>query len=112
MPDAALLLDNITCTFRSNQGDGASYTAVKDAHIAIAPGEFVAVVGPTGCGKSTLLNVGAGLLSPSSGRVKVFGELLKGINHRAGYMFQGRSEERRVGKECVSTGRSRGSAYH
>src|SRR3546814_17231689 len=25
---------------------------------------------------------------------------------------QGRSEERRVGKECVSTCRSRGSAYH
>src|SRR3546814_19724153 len=80
MPYSALRLDNITCTFRSNQGDGASYTAVKDAHIAIAPGEFVAVVGPTGCGKSTLLNVGAGLLSPSSGRVKVIGELLKGIN--------------------------------
>src|SRR3546814_5219331 len=89
MPYSALRLDNITCTFRSHQGYGASYTAVKDAHIAIAPGEFVAVVGPTGCGKSTLLNVGAGLLSPSSGRVKVFGELLKGINHRAGYMFQG-----------------------
>src|SRR5690606_7187507 len=50
---------------------------------------FVSVVGPTGCGKSTLLNVGAGLLAPSSGQVKVFGETLKGVNHRAGYMFQG-----------------------
>jgi NitT/TauT family transport system ATP-binding protein len=38
------------------------------------------VVGPTGCGKSTLLNVGAGLLQPSSGTVKVFGEPLAGIN--------------------------------
>jgi len=46
------------------------------------------VVGPTGCGKSTLLNVGAGLLGPSSGSVSVFGEPLKGINRRAGYMFQ------------------------
>src|SRR3546814_11497164 len=27
-------------------------------------------------------------------------------------MQRGRSEERRVGKECVSTGRSRGSTYH
>jgi hypothetical protein len=33
-------------------------------------GEFVSVVGPTGCGKSTLLNVGAGLLQPSTGRVR------------------------------------------
>jgi len=88
MPDAALLLDKITCTFKSTQG-GQSYTAVKEAHVAIAPGEFVSVVGPTGCGKSTLLNVGAGLLSPSSGQVKVFGQVLDGINERAGYMFQG-----------------------
>src|SRR5690606_30187514 len=56
---------------------------------AIAPGEFVSVVGPTGCGKSTLLNVAAGLLQPSSGNVRVFGTPLAGINHRAGYMFQG-----------------------
>ncbi|HEU0230066.1 MAG TPA: ABC transporter ATP-binding protein [Burkholderiaceae bacterium] len=89
MPDAALLLDHITCTFKSNRGDNASYTAVKDAHIAVAPGEFVSVVGPTGCGKSTLLNVGAGLLAPSSGQIKVFGKPLKGVNQRAGYMFQG-----------------------
>src|SRR3546814_15578769 len=89
MPDAALLLENITCTFASNEGAGKSYTAVKEASIAIAPGEFVSVVGPTGCGKSTLLNVGAGLLQPSSGQVKVFGQPLHGVNHRAGYMFQG-----------------------
>jgi NitT/TauT family transport system ATP-binding protein len=89
MPDAALSLDNITCTFTSRDGASQGYTAVKDTSLAIAPGEFVSVVGPTGCGKSTLLNVGAGLLAPSSGQVKVFGETLKGINHRAGYMFQG-----------------------
>ncbi|MGB6102283.1 MAG: ABC transporter ATP-binding protein [Pusillimonas sp.] len=89
MPEAALSLENITCTFASNEGAGKSYTAVKDASISIAPGEFVSVVGPTGCGKSTLLNVGAGLMAPSSGQIKVFGEVLKGVNHRAGYMFQG-----------------------
>ncbi|WP_459694720.1 ATP-binding cassette domain-containing protein, partial [Achromobacter xylosoxidans] len=57
--------------------------------LAVAPGEFVSVVGPTGCGESTLLNVRAGLLAPSSGQVKVFGQPLSGINSRAGYMFQG-----------------------
>ncbi len=61
---------------------------MADTTLAIAPGEFVSVVGPTGCGKSTLLNVGAGLLQPSSGSVQVFGEPLAGINRRAGYMFQ------------------------
>lgn len=89
MADAALSLDAITCTFASREGDGRGYTAVENATLQIAPGEFVAVVGPTGCGKSTLLNVGAGLLAPTSGSVRVFGQPLAGINHRAGYMFQG-----------------------
>jgi NitT/TauT family transport system ATP-binding protein len=88
MTVAALALDNITCTFAARLSRAQRYTAVKDTTLRIAPGEFVSVVGPTGCGKSTLLNVGAGLLGPSSGTVSVFGEPLKGINRRAGYMFQ------------------------
>ncbi|NYT24784.1 ABC transporter ATP-binding protein [Alcaligenaceae bacterium] len=88
MAEAAVLLEDITCTFAARDGQG-SYTAVKGATMAVAPGEFVSVVGPTGCGKSTLLNVAAGLLQPSSGGVRVFGAPLSGINHRAGYMFQG-----------------------
>lgn len=89
MADAALSLDNVTCTFVSREGGGQRYTAVRETSLAVAPGEFVSVVGPTGCGKSTLLNVGAGLLSPTSGQVKVFGKPLAGVNQRAGYMFQG-----------------------
>jgi NitT/TauT family transport system ATP-binding protein len=84
----ALWLDNISCTFISKEDRSQRYTAVADTTLAIAPGEFVSVVGPTGCGKSTLLNVGAGLLEPSSGSVRVFGETLSGVNRRAGYMFQ------------------------
>ncbi len=89
---SALALDRITCTFISNDDPHQRYTAVKDVTLAVAPGEFVSVVGPTGCGKSTLLNVGAGLLAPSSGQVHVFGDeldaRLSGVNRRAGYMFQ------------------------
>ncbi|CUI70098.1 ABC transporter ATP-binding protein [Achromobacter xylosoxidans] len=89
MAEAALSLENISCTFVSRDDRSQRYTAVSDTSLAIAPGEFVSVVGPTGCGKSTLLNVSAGLLAPSSGQVKVFGQPLSGINSRAGYMFQG-----------------------
>ncbi|PWK36932.1 ABC transporter ATP-binding protein [Cupriavidus plantarum] len=88
MTTPALSLDNVTCTFVSREDRGQRYTAVRETTLTIAPGEFVSVVGPTGCGKSTLLNVSAGLLSPSSGTVRVFGEPLEGINARAGYMFQ------------------------
>ena len=64
------------------------YTAVEGVELRVAPGEFVAVVGPTGCGKSTLLNMIAGLRPPSAGKVYVFGERLEGLNRRAGYLFQ------------------------
>lgn len=85
-----LALENVTCTFRAAAGKG-SYTAVKDVNLTVGAGEFVSVVGPTGCGKSTLLNVSAGLLEPSSGTVKVFGDPLVGMNRHAGYMFQAES---------------------
>ena len=91
MAEAALSLEGITCTFVSRDDASRRYTAVQDVNLSIASGEFVSVVGPTGCGKSTLLNVGAGLLAPSSGQVRVFGQPLAGINKRAGYMFQGES---------------------
>jgi NitT/TauT family transport system ATP-binding protein len=89
---AALALERITCTFAARaaaKGDESGhYTAVQDATLTVAPGEFVSVVGPTGCGKSTLLNVAAGLLAPSAGSVAVFGSRLDGLNRSAGYMFQ------------------------
>ncbi|UCG98228.1 MAG: ABC transporter ATP-binding protein [Burkholderiales bacterium] len=84
----ALELADVTCTFVSREDRSQRYTAVSDVTLSVAPGEFVSVVGPTGCGKSTLLNVAAGLLEPSRGTVHVFGEPLRGINRRAGYMFQ------------------------
>jgi NitT/TauT family transport system ATP-binding protein len=68
--------------------DGGSYPAVERASLAVADGEFVAIVGPTGCGKSTLLNVAAGLVAPSSGGIEIFGAPLTGINRQAGYLFQ------------------------
>ena len=84
----ALELNEITVTFRSGDERESRYTAVAQTTLRIAAGEFVSVVGPTGCGKSSLLNIAAGLLEPSSGDVRVFGEPLQGINRRAGYMFQ------------------------
>ena len=84
---SAVSFEDITCAF-AGRGGAPAYTAVKDVTLAVGEGEFVSVVGPTGCGKSTLLNVAAGLLRPSSGTTRIFGEPLAGINRRAGYMFQ------------------------
>ena len=88
---AALALQDVSCTFIDRANPAARYTAVAGVTLSVGAGEFVSVVGPTGCGKSTLLNVGAGLLQPSTGSVSVFGQSLRGINTRAGYMFQAES---------------------
>ena len=82
----AVALTRVAVSFRL--ADGGAYPAVEHTSLAVADGEFVAIVGPTGCGKSTLLNVAAGLIAPSAGRVDIFGAPLAGLNRQAGYLFQ------------------------
>jgi NitT/TauT family transport system ATP-binding protein len=82
----AVCLSRVTVTFPL--ADGGAYRAVEHASLAVADGEFVAIVGPTGCGKSTLLNIAAGLIAPSAGEVDIFGTPLGGLNRQAGYLFQ------------------------
>src|ERR1700761_5321384 len=86
MTVTAVALEDATVAFRL--ADDRVYTAVEQASLAVADGEFVAIVGPTGCGKSTLLNVAAGLLRPAAGAVRIFGAPLAGLNRQAGYLFQ------------------------
>jgi len=56
-------------------------TALADADLEVAPGEFVSVVGPSGCGKSTLLRIASGLDDITAGSVAVG-------TKRLGYVFQ------------------------
>jgi NitT/TauT family transport system ATP-binding protein len=76
------------CTKQFPTPGGETYFAVRDINLKVEPGRFVSIVGPTGSGKSTILNMAAGLLDPSSGDVKSFGEPVSGVNRRASYMFQ------------------------
>jgi len=83
---AAVELDGVRIAFRLQGGE--TYEAVDSTRLLVGEHEFVAIVGPTGCGKSTLLNAVAGLLKPSGGSVRIFGDPLTGLNRRAGYLFQ------------------------
>jgi NitT/TauT family transport system ATP-binding protein len=83
---AVISLHGATKRFRTSSG--RVHTAVHDLTFDVAPGEFVAVVGPTGCGKSTTLALVSGLEPASAGQVLVRGEPVKGIPAGVGYMFQ------------------------
>ena len=83
---SAVSLSGVDVAFRLV--GGSTFTAVKQASLTVADGEFVAIVGPTGCGKSTLLNIAAGLMAPSAGTVDIFGQPLAALNRQAGYLFQ------------------------
>lgn len=84
----ALHFERVAVSFPPRNRTEISWRAVANTTLSVGEGEFVSVVGPTGCGKSTLLNVAAGLLAPSAGEVRVFGEALVNVNRHAGYMFQ------------------------
>jgi zinc/manganese transport system ATP-binding protein len=58
----------------------------------IPSGQIVAVIGPNGSGKTTLLQLLLGLIPPSAGTVKVFGETPQRGNRRIGYVPQHYSE--------------------
>src|SRR5437762_596272 len=82
----AIELDDVSRAFETPEG--RSYSALERISLAVSAGSFAAIVGPSGCGKSTLLNLVAGLLRATSGRVRILGQTLEGLNRQATYMFQ------------------------
>jgi polar amino acid transport system ATP-binding protein len=58
------------------------YPVLKAVSIGLGKGEIVSLIGPSGSGKSTLLRVLVGLLLPSSGAVKLDGQLIDYRNRR------------------------------
>jgi putative ABC transport system ATP-binding protein len=55
---------------------------LKDLHLKVPAGEFLALMGPSGSGKSTLLNLIGGLDRPTSGSVSIAGERVDELSDR------------------------------
>lgn len=69
--------------FRSVDEQIGSKLLLAGIDLAIAPGEQVAIIGPSGAGKTTLLRLCAGVLWPSRGHVVVLGQATGGLGPRA-----------------------------
>ena len=66
-----LVLRNISKTYGAGE---TAVDAVREASLAVEPGEILAIVGPSGSGKTTLLSVAGCLLRPTSGQVVILGQ--------------------------------------
>ncbi|GGQ28670.1 putative ABC transport system ATP-binding protein [Actinomadura coerulea] len=72
----SLALTDVVLTYPD--GD-RTLTALDRVNLAVGPGEFAAVAGPSGSGKSSLLAVAATLVTPGSGTVSVAGRDTAGL---------------------------------
>lgn len=78
-------IQGVTKSFDVREG---SFLALDEVNLNVNKNEFICVVGPSGCGKTTLMNVVSGLYTPSTGTVRVKGELVTGPGKGKGVVFQ------------------------
>ena len=69
-PSRVIELSQVTKVY--GEGEGL-VRALRGIDLAIAPGEFVAVMGPSGSGKSTCMNILGCLDTPTSGTYRFLG---------------------------------------
>ncbi len=82
-PDATAAL-----TFEDVSVDRGGRVIWSESTFQVAPGRFVAIIGPNGSGKTTLLHVILGLIPASAGRVQVYGRRPGAANDEIGYVPQ------------------------
>ncbi len=77
----ALEADDLSAGYRGS-------TVLDHVSFVVPQGAFAALIGPNGAGKSTLLRVLLGLVKPTSGSVRVFGEPVGAATGGIGYVPQ------------------------
>jgi phospholipid/cholesterol/gamma-HCH transport system ATP-binding protein len=88
--DPLLEVDKVVMTYPNGK------TVLNGVSFNVFPEETFVILGGSGCGKSTLLNILIGVLAPTSGSVRIFGEEihklkgtdLKRVHIRCGMLYQ------------------------
>jgi NitT/TauT family transport system ATP-binding protein len=83
--DAKIRSEGLRKVFSSRRGE---VVALDGIDLAVAPSEFVSIVGPSGSGKSTFLYIVGGFVEPSGGRVLCDGKPVGGPAPERGIVFQ------------------------
>ncbi|MEX1166367.1 MAG: ABC transporter ATP-binding protein, partial [Hydrogenophaga sp.] len=81
-------IQSVEQTFKTKKG---LFPALRDIHLTVAKGEFVALIGHSGCGKSTLLNLIAGLTTPTQGVLLCADKEIAGPGPERAVVFQNHS---------------------
>lgn len=81
MENSVLDIDHVWVTY----GD---VVALEDVSLHLHPLDFVSVIGPNGGGKTSLLKLLLGLVPPSRGQVRVFGQPPTSSRNQIGYVPQ------------------------
>ena len=72
LPVNAVEIEGLCKTYRAS-GRGAPLKALSDVGLEIPRGSLFGLLGPNGAGKSTLINIMAGLVTKTSGTVRIWG---------------------------------------
>jgi len=75
-------MTDVVCMEAVSKSYPGGVQALRDAHLTVRAGEFVAVVGPSGSGKSTLLHLMGTLDRPSAGRITIAGQDVSTLTDR------------------------------
>jgi putative ABC transport system ATP-binding protein len=81
-------LKRVVKAYQTNAGD---FMALKGIDLAVASGEFVAVIGKSGAGKSTLINMITGIDRPTSGEVYANGTAIHTLGENAMARWRGKN---------------------
>jgi ABC-type nitrate/sulfonate/bicarbonate transport system, ATPase component len=68
--------------------NGRRLDVLRNLHLEVTGGEFLAIVGASGSGKTTLLRVLAGLEAPDGGDVLIDGATIRGVGTERAVIFQ------------------------